>query len=340
MKNLQKILIIIIGLVMFFPSEAHAAISFSNPSAKTIILAVFAIILVLVLYVGFKMDSYDSKKESKEKKSKADKINNYVSSKDEVYEEDEKAYEVDDINPEELSSNVEYEEDELEELGFENENVENSLEEVSSDDIEEYVEEEEEPGEEFDTSIIDDLDEEDSNSNPEIKNSILESKISSNPIANVLEELKERENFEGTMVFDSLAKTSSLEKDIEELDDMEESKEDYNIEESVEEDTTEALPGLEEEIDALDSIEESNVVDEEDDPFIKELQNFKEPESDFEGFSVKQKNEKEEIINIDKDVKKEVVEKPRKKYTKIKKEENSLGEDFLKQMEKNLEEGN
>lgn len=334
MKNWQKILIIIMGLVMFFPAEAHAALSFSSPSTKTIILAVFAIILILVLYVGFKMDSYDSKKEPKEKKSKLDKINNYISSKDEVYEEDEKAYEMDDINPEEISSNTEYEEDELEELGFANDNSEASLYEMPSDDAEEY-EDDEEYGEEFDTSIIDDLDEEELNSEPEIKNSILETKLGPNPIANVVEELKEKqkESFDSTMVFDTPIKTSALENDIDELDDIEEELDD--------EDTTEALPGLEEEIDALDSIEEKSVSnDVEEDPFIKELQNFKEPESDFEGFSVKTKVEKEEPINVTEEIKEEVIEKPRRKYTKTKKEANSLGEDFLKQMEKNLEEGN
>lgn len=93
---------------------------------------------------------------------------------------------------------------------------------------------------------------------------------------------------------------------------------------------------LEDEIDNLDNFDDFEDDEIEKDPFIEELNNFKEPESTFEGFSVANNEDVEEVEP----------KKPLKKYTKVKKEEAfddmlvnnvSTDEDFLAQMEKNLQ---
>ena len=81
-------------------------------------------------------------------------------------------------------------------------------------------------------------------------------------------------------------------------------------------------------LDNLNNLEES-------DSFIEELKNFKEPESDFEGFSVASTKTDEKLEKKIKEKMEKLEEKPVKKYTKVKKEDNPE-QDFLLQMEENL----
>lgn len=311
MKKTEKIFVSITSLEILLNNVAYASTEVAEKqdglSMKYIFIGVAVLIIILLLYLGYKMDTKGNERSTKVS-HKSEKVKKKLTEKAEEIQQNSGAYEADDnityeadkdmFENEDLNEKIEYDEDEdsLFATTFENndsifeddpieindipEEKTEVEEEFINEEPEEEVEEEpeEELGEEFDTSVIDGLDDEEDE-----------------------EETEPKKSFDETMIFtnEDFAKDSSGN-------------------------------DLEEEIDNLDNLEEMEALKEEEnrDSFIEELKNFKEPESDFEGFSsasnIKSTEEEPEV-------------KPHRKYTKVKKENTSVDNDFLSQMEENLQ---
>lgn len=185
MKNWKRIVIfILIGTILLLPNEVMAeSASTSEFSIKNVCIIILIAIILLLLYMGYRMDSNERETEMKRQKTNK-KIDNakpqdkYVN--DYEYESDINEYEVDNVNPDEISETIEYEEDYLDdeyddektlyEVANQSTNLKTNLEEnidsTRNFDTSElrkelsFSEEEiyEEYGEEFDISIIDDID--------------------------------------------------------------------------------------------------------------------------------------------------------------------------------------
>jgi hypothetical protein len=239
---------------------------------KYIFLGVAAVVIILLLFLGYKMDSKGDegsapkqpKKESKKKKVQVKEDSEYEADNDVSYESDH-------VDEDNLNDETEYEEDDEETL-YSMDNEE-ELNPQTEDQNEETPVEEENFGEEFDTSIIDEIEDEDE----------VDSKSSDNT-------------------------TASNDDDI-------------------------AMGNLENEIDDLDNLDDvENInLDEDTDSFVNELKNFKEPESDFQGFSV--------VPSKDENTKENKKSKIEKKEAPVEEEFDDIqaGNDFLAQMEENLE---
>ena len=179
----------------------------SVASTKYVFIGVAVFVIVLLLYLGYKMDT-KSNENVRKKSSKSDKVKKRLAQKAEEAKQNSGTYEPDEDIPyesdeevfksEELNDNIEYDdnEDSLFSTAFNNENTSIFEDEVNENEFSET--ETDELGDEFDTSIIDDLD----------------------------EDVKD-ENFENTMLFNSenIAKTSSgnnLEDEIDQLENINE----------------------------------------------------------------------------------------------------------------------
>ena len=322
MKKTGKLFVSMATLGILLNNVAYASTEEGEKSLPTkyIFMGIAALVILLLLFLGYKMDTKGNDVSAPKKVShKAEKTKQKLSAKAEAlkensgtYEADEEAYEADGeiFNNDDLNDSVEYKEDELEDSLFSTEenddyDYENGTgfgsvpveeeSEITTNAVEEPVEKEEPEatGEEFDTSIIDGLEDEDDNT--------------------------EKSSFDNTMLFNS-------------------------------NDFSSTGNSLEDEIDSLDNDSGTDDIelitdDKNDDKFIEELKNYEKPKDDFEGFSVAPKKEEklEEFIEANE-------EKKPKKYTKVSKIEESeevekepidtsfgMDNDFLSQMEANLQ---
>lgn len=372
MKKLGKILVSLSIPVLLLNNIVYAtsgeASSSEGFSTKYIFMGIAALVIIMLLFLGYKMDTKDDSAPSKpsKKAQKAAKAKKVKQQKvQEVYEEDNTKYEDDNINAEDLVEDSEYEEDYNDEAyneeDYNEEYSDNSTyvdddEDVLYSDLSEsYSEEEnvikenevekdpeEAVGTMFDTSIIDNIDND--AEVPELENSTEEQPVEAmgamfdtsiiDNIDNdvelpaIEEKIEEKpivENstpaFDETMIFNEPPITNNI-VEVNPMDNLDNTNEIINDIES---------------IDSVDNKIKDVKVEEEENSFIKELQNFKEPESTFEGFSVA-------TPNVEKNVE-EVGEKKTRKYTKVKKaeekpEEMSINDDFLAQMEENLQKHN
>ncbi len=325
MKNFKKI-VTVSSCLMIVAKSVYATTESSTAEGnytKYIFMGVAALVIVLLLFLGYKMDS----KGENDKVYKIKKQEKKSPKKEEEYEQDNESYEEDPSISvdDDFDEITEYEDEEEESLfsSSNDDNLELSHEGMSSVDntppstpIEEPEEtsfDEEEMGEEFDTSIIDSIEDDDSlgyteNVDPietPTPSATTTSSIPETPNIADLSEINESDSIDmdGTMVFDN----SKL------LDNV-----------------------LEEENN--DDVEEIDIGSDTSDPLIDSLKNFKEPESTFGGFSVS--DEPKDELDIS-----EGFEKP-KKYTKPKNEESEISETFndipadegfLAQMERNLQ---
>ena len=327
MKNWKKIVIMILmGTILLLPNEVSAAsMGFTELSIKNIFLFIAILILVLLLYLGYRMDSNENIKEKEPKSKKNNNLNEKArylkkSSTDDLYdkeyEEDSREYEDDDVNPEEISESVEYEEDE--EQDDDNDSEMSLFESVQNNNVLGSTIN-------FDTSDLRKELNKSSISNDDDFEDVVTSSVNK-------ETIEEDDDFEDVV-------TSSVNKEtIEEDDDFEDivtpAVSDLEIEDDEEE------YGEEFDISIIDKIDEEDEIIKED-SFIKKLDSFKEPETDFAGFSVASKSSEK---TYDETV-------TQKRYTKVKPKvvENVIEDtdfsdssdlDFLKQMERNLELGN
>ncbi len=284
MKKFKKITLLL-GVLAVLANNSYATteeVASNGNYTKYLFMGVAALVIILLLFLGYKMDSKggDDFKVSKSSKKSSKKGASKHQIKTEEYIADTTIYESDIVSADDIKETIEYEEDEEQPL-FEYNNEDTS--------VNNYIEETEEYGEEFDTSIIDSIDDDIdvSNNNDET--------ISFNPAT--MEEV-----YKSTV---------------------------GNIE-SVEE--IEPIEDIEAELDKLEPEEEVSLEENESDPFIDSLKNFKEPEIEFSGFSVANSKKEEEKI---------IEEQPKK--SKNKEEDVSDFSDipvdtgFLEQMEKNLE---
>ena len=328
MKNFKRIVtvssfLLIVANTVYATSE-EAATADTNYT-KYILMGVAALVIVLLLFLGYKMDSKGSELDIPKPPKKVDKSE----MKDVKYEQDEASYEDDpSITVDDLDEITEYEDDEEESLfsnsngddielshsGMStNNNVSNAVKPEPPKPVAPPVEEPEATGEEFDTSIIDSIEDDDSlssmGSNDVVEDDFempLDSEPMEVPGVSDISELtgaSDAIDIDGTMVFDNSKILGSA---------------------------------LDDEMDNLDN--EIDIGSDTSDPLIDSLKNFKEPESTFGGFSVSDPNE--EI-----DISEEPAVKP-KKYTKTKEviedkpeEITSIASDkgFLEQMERNLQ---
>lgn len=283
MKKTGKIFVSMMSLGMLFSNVAMAATevveeSKDGMSMKYIFIGAAVIVIGLLLFLGYKMDTKDSggtkvsHKAEKAKKKLSEKAQEmqqnagtYEESEEEAYEEDGEIFDNEDLNDSTEYNNEEEESslfaasneeeddgditNEIEGLDDEDEEPEDDNSKfdtssfttnvsISPDSEDEKEEEPEATGEEFDTSIIDGLDDED-----EPKNS-----------------------FDETMLFNNNSAFSAT------------------------------GSSLEDEIDNLDNIKGSESLDTDgidtgDDSFINELKSFEEPESSFGGFTVSSDND-------------------------------------------------
>ena len=306
MKKTGKFFVSMASLGLLFNNVAYAATETQEKSGgfspKTIFIGVAGLIIVLLLYLGYKMDtkgrekpSRVSQKSEKARQKLAEKVEeikqnsgNYEDDEGVTYEEDKGALNNDDFN-----ETVEYNEDEdsLYEVSNEKEPSiydqpeDNSYEEEPINSVEPEPEEE---GEEFDVSVIDNLDDEEPAEPVETK------KVSDETILFDSKDLEDN-GFESGI---EIGSNDNLE------DNLNDNLEDNSLENN-----------LENEIDSLDNIDEdleANLkAESEKDSFIDELKNFEEPESDFAGFSSAATSPKKED---------EKEPEPRK-YTRVKKTE-------------------
>ena len=334
MKKTGKIFVSMASLGILLNNVAYATTDTAQKEGglqiKYIFMGIAALVVVLLLYLGYKMDTKgsSSRPTSKQKKAKAklEQKAEEIKHNDGVYEEDaDITYEEDGaMDNDELNEVTEYSDDDEEEGSLyaapaTNENEE-SLFEESGEPTEENPEPaeplndttEEDVGEEFDTSVIDKLDEDEP--------------VEDNNLG--------KDSFDETMLFNSddfNTADASFETGTDEIDtdNVEISSEPEEVKEpeepAVEEITTEE-PKEDVEINILDNTEDS---------FINELKNFEEPESDFEGFSSGKKTDKpdkkEEPVEetVKEPVETETVEEPKISF--------STDDDFLSQMEANLQ---
>ncbi|MBR1540419.1 MAG: hypothetical protein IJ629_04560 [Clostridia bacterium] len=318
MKRTGKIFVSMSSLGVLLNNVAYAATEVAEESreglpTKYIFMGVAALVIVLLLFLGYKMDTKESGSTTKVS-HKAKKTRQKLSAKAEAiqqnfgeYEADEDAYEADEeeFDNDDLNDSIEYnddEEDSLYSVASEDEDEDEDEDEGAYEENEggfttgtvnpvvvdsyepetemepELEEIEEDSGEEFDTSIIDGLD----------------------------DDIDPKKSFDETMLFnnsDFSATGSSLEDEIDNLE---------NIKDI--------------EIESADEEEESS--------FIDELKSFEQPESDFEGFSVASKKE-EKMEEF-----KEMEEKSGAEELDLSNEEIAdipVDNEFLSQMEANLQ---
>ena len=308
MKNWKKIVIMILmGTILLLPNEVSAAsMGFTELSIKNIFLFIAILILVLLLYLGYRMDSNENIKEKEPKSKKNNNLNEKArylkkSSIDDLYD---KEYEED---------SREYEDDD-----------------VNPEEISESVEYEE------DEEQDDDNDSEMSLFESVQNNNVLGSTINFDT-SDLRKELN-KSSISNDDDFEDVVTSSVNKETIEEDDDFEDivtpAVSDLEIEDDEEE------YGEEFDISIIDKIDQEDEIIKED-SFIKKLDSFKEPETDFAGFSVASKSSEK---TYDETV-------TQKRYTKVKPKvvENVIEDtdfsdssdlDFLKQMERNLELGN
>jgi len=313
MKKTGKIFVSMMSLGILLNNVAYAAAetaekSKDGSSTKYIFIGAAIIVIGLLLFLGYKMDTKDSG--ATKVSHKAQKTKKKLSAKAEelkqnegTYEADESEYEADkeSFNNEELNDSTEYngededslfsassedDEDEIEDLGdddeFNDDEANTTAEEPElrtepEPELEPEPEDEEATGEEFDTSIIDGLDD---------------------------EEEEPKNSFDETMLFnnsDFSATGNSLSDEIDNLDNINGGKEAMPKDDELVDDKK-----VEEEIPETieDDFKDAETIDfssSDDDSFIDELKNFEEPESSFEGFSVSSKDDDkfEEIGDVE-----------------------------------------
>lgn len=195
MKKLKTTLTLSAATLLVFSNNCFAATDATTEATNTtkyIAIGVAAVIIILLLFLGYKMDSkgndevsYVSKKSKRKEK--------HVKKEEVKYEPDTITYENDNVNTNDLSESVEYEEDDEDslfstmddndELGIDTP-IMKTLEPDPEENLEES--ENEEYGEEFDTSIIDDIEDEEEIEVP--KKNIEETMVFNNPPAKEKEE--------------------------------------------------------------------------------------------------------------------------------------------------------
>ena len=250
MKKLKTSLTLSVASLLFLGNNCFAATAETSSEAtnitKYIAIGVAVLIVILLLFLGYKMDSKDSEQIDYSPK-KSNKKEKNMKKEDPKYEFDNIAYEEDNINTSDLSEPVEYEDN--------TENEKSLFSTINDDNNEDVLD--------MDTSIIDNLDDEENDvelSQPEKS-----------------EETEKSEEY--GEVFDTSI--------IDSIDDEEDGTPKNNLEETMvfnnppveknEENT------LEEKIEDVD-------------PIMDELNSLDTTETDFEGFSVSSKdNQKEEI---------------------------------------------
>lgn len=308
MKNWKKIAIMILmGTILLLPNEVSAAsIGFTELSIKNIFLFIAILILILLLYLGYRMDSNENIKEKEPKSKKNNNLNEKArylkqSSTDDLYDK-------------------EYEED----------SREYEVDDVNPEEISESVEYEEDEEQE------DDNDSEMSLFESVQNNNVLGSTINFDT-SDLRKELN-KSSINNDDDFEDIDTPSVNKETIEEDDDFEDIVT-PSVSDSVIEDDEEEY-GEEFDISIIDKIDEEDEIIKED-SFIKKLDSFKEPETDFAGFSVASKSSEKTYDET----------MTQKRYTKVKPKvvENVVEDidfsdssdlDFLKQMERNLELGN
>lgn len=356
MKKIVKVSVLSSTMMLMLNNIVYAetadATTSGNSTMKYVFMGIALLVVILLLFLGYRMDTRDdssfkpsksSNKAPKPAKTKVKKEKVVKPKVQEVYEPDNITYENDNnfdtsdlyendsnFDTSDLVETSEYEEDDDENLFFGGSVPKTS---PSSDDIyssntpkvEEIPEENETYGEVFDTSIIDQIDDD------EEENINVIPKEEDDDI-----KFDKTNAFDETMVFSNSTNGFDLTDDLEDIED----------------DETFSATKLEDDndiIDSTNSLESNydnsfNLLEEKDndESFIDSLKKYEEPESSFEGFSVAP----DEEIKI-------TEEKKPKKYKKSKKNitvENEIPEepvqttdethvdfDFLAQMEENLE---
>lgn len=200
MKKLKATLTLSVAGILFFSNNCLAATTNATSSTagttsvtKYIAIGVAAVIIILLLFLGYKMDSKGSDTSITSKKGKSKKKVKQNKKEDAKYEPDSVTYKADDVNNSDLSEPVEYEED-----TEENNEEESSLFSAMNDETDNYddntfldensesTDSAEEYGEDFDTSILDNIDDEEELEAP--KNNMDETMVFNNPPALETEE--------------------------------------------------------------------------------------------------------------------------------------------------------
>ncbi len=195
MKKLKTSLTLSVASLLFWSNNCFAATAGTSSETasitKYIAIGVAVLIVILLLFLGYKMDSKDSEQINYSTKKSKKKEKN-VKKEDPKYEFDNIAYEEDSVNTNDLSETMEYEDDsDNEESLFStmnNDEMDTSIID-SLDDEENNIElpqpeetkepkDSEEYGEVFDTSIIDSIDDEEVETP---KNNIEETMVFNNP---------------------------------------------------------------------------------------------------------------------------------------------------------------
>ncbi|MCI8309290.1 MAG: hypothetical protein HFJ45_03605 [Clostridia bacterium] len=348
MKKTGKILSSLIALTLVFNNTVYATNEVASKSegiqSKYIFMGVALLVIVLLLFLGYRMDTKENDvstsrvpKKSKKKEPKK-KVREEV-----VYNDDVNVtYESDNVSANDLNEDVEYMEDDdrlFTSDGSFDSDVNNNPYDFSLNNYEE--DENEATGEVFDTSIIDEIDNEDNISTDSNINSLNMDSV--NPNLNGINLMDTNMNSINSMDtnIDSL---NPIDTNLNNVNSINSDFIDENNSKSFDETmifNTEnnnfSINKLEKEIDDLDNldsdIKETNI-NEETDSFIEELKKFKEPESTFEGFSVAT-NENGEGNSKTKYTKKEDLEE--QPIIEEMPEELPVDYNFLFQMEENLE---
>ena len=218
MKKTEKIFVSIASLGILLNNVAYASTEVveekSGLPMKYVFIGVAVLIIVLLLYLGYKMDTKGSEKPSKVS-IKKEKVRKKLTEKAEEIQQNSGTYEADDniayeadkdmFENEDLNEKIEYDEDEDSLFGttYEDEDsiYEDDPTQVDNFQDETEIDSEEDMGEEFDTSVIDGLEDE--------------------------EEFEDKKSFDETMIFNNedFAKDSSgndLEEEIDSLDNFDE----------------------------------------------------------------------------------------------------------------------
>ena len=241
MRKLKTTLILFVISLLLFSGNCFAATSDTSSVVtnitKYIAIGIAVVVVILLLFLGYKMDSKENEPDNYMANRNKKKEKNNIEKEDPKYEADKVVYEPDNINTTDISEPLEY--DENEESLFSTMNDEDSIENVSDDsdvnldELEDMLndteDKPEEYGEDFDTSIIDSIDEE--------------------------EPPTPKKDIEETMIFDSASVDNSSEDEV--ADKPEESIEEKNVE-----------------IDSI--IEELNSLDDEDSPISLDNSKVKE----------------------------------------------------------------
>ncbi len=348
MKKTGKVLSSLIALTLVFNNTVYATNEVASKSegiqSKYIFMGVALLVIVLLLFLGYRMDTKENDvstsrvpKKSKKKEPKK-KVREEV-----VYNDDVNVtYESDNVSANDLNEDVEYMEDDdrlFTSDGSFDSDVNNNPYDFSLNNYEE--DENEATGEVFDTSIIDEIDNEDNISTDSNINSLNMDSV--NPNLNGINLMDTNMNSINSMDtnIDSL---NPIDTNLNNVNSINSDFIDENNSKSFDETmifNTEnnnfSINKLEKEIDDLDNldsdIKETNI-NEETDSFIEELKKFKEPESTFEGFSVAT-NENGEGNSKTKYTKKEDLEE--QPIIEEMPEELPVDYNFLFQMEENLE---